>query len=172
MRCKISQDAMQITSRAKNLPPDLTGTGPRLVMYTDRRAKARFRAYQLIAKTMRDESGQTIQTNIRTGKTDFLLRARKKGDDTPWSQVPPIKITQKLPAFEEGLYKDIKDMSLSSSEEEYDGMDEEGGEDDDNEELHRIQRDIEKTTKEDKKNATERQMKTTSKTKSPQDHPK
>ena len=90
---------MKITSRAKNLPNDPSGQGPRIVMYIDNRAKARHRAFQQIAKTLHEEAKQSIQTNIRTGQTDFLLRVRGKGETTPWSQIPPLKITQKVPNF-------------------------------------------------------------------------
>ena len=49
--------------------------------------------------------GQT-QTSIRTGRQDFLLRRRERGDRTPWSEIPPVQILQDLPPFEVGLYKD------------------------------------------------------------------
>ena len=64
MRCKTPHDAMKLTSRAKNLPQ-----GPRLVMYIDKRAKACHRAFQQVAKTLREQGnkGNRIQTNLRTG---------------------------------------------------------------------------------------------------------
>ena len=49
MKCHSSHDAMKLTSRVRNLPQDSTGQGPRIVMYIDKRAKARHRAFQQIA---------------------------------------------------------------------------------------------------------------------------
>ena len=67
LRCKTQDDISKITSKARNLPHDSTGQGPRLVNYVDKRAKARYRAIQQIAKTIREESQQSVQMNIRTG---------------------------------------------------------------------------------------------------------
>ena len=76
-------------------------------MYIDRRGAKRHKAIVNIAKTIREHSNNTIQTSIRTGKNDFLLRKRTKGSDTPWMEIPPIIITQEIPQFEVGTYKDI-----------------------------------------------------------------
>ena len=153
MKCHSPHDAMKLTSRVKNLPQDKTGQGPRIVMFIDKRAKARHRAYQQIARTLREEAsekGRKIQTNLRTGRTDFLLRLRETGDTTPWSDIPPLKISQKLPSFEVGLYKDIFNMSVSSSEDDAEKEDEEKMDDEDD--LARIQKDLEdKKRQEDKK---------------------
>ena len=91
IKCKEEKDAQMITQNAKNLPQDTEGHGPRLVSYIDTRAKARHRAYIQIAKTLRENATKTIQTNIRTGRNDFLLRMREKGDPTPWSLIPHSK---------------------------------------------------------------------------------
>ena len=138
---------MKITSRAHNLPTDHTGKGPRIVQLIDKRARARHRAYQLVAKTLRDEAaekGQTIQTNLRTGRTDFLLRLRQAGDQIPWSDIPPLKLVQRLPGFEIGIFKDIFNMSYSSSEEEEEQAMEESPNEMDEKEMARIQSDMEK----------------------------
>ena len=125
LRCKTQQDTQKITSRSRNLPNDETGNGHRLVNFIDSRAKARYRGFQQIAKTLREESSVPIQTKIRTGRTDFLLRVREKRDPTPWSQVAPLKIKQTIPNFEVGLFKDIFNLSLSSSSESESDMEQE-----------------------------------------------
>ena len=71
-------------------------------MYIDKHAKSRYKALQQVAKSLREQSEQTLQTNIRSGKNDLLLRTR---------QIPPLKVTQILPSFEVGLYKDVFDYS-------------------------------------------------------------
>ena len=76
-------------------PRDPTGQGPRLVTHIDRRAKARFQAINAVAKSVREQSKFTVQTNIRIGKNDYLLRQRQKGSNTPWQQVPPVIINKK-----------------------------------------------------------------------------
>ena len=108
LRCKTTTDASKFTARARNLPQDLDPTeAPRLNMWVDQRASKRYKAIQAIAKAMRDHTPNTIQTTIRTGKRDFLLRRRDKGDTTPWVDIPPIIINQKLPDFEVGEYFNI-----------------------------------------------------------------
>ena len=152
MKCHSPHDAMKLTSRVKNLPQDTAGNGPRIVMFIDKRAKARHRAFQQIARTLREEAtekGKKIQTNLRTGRTDFLLRLRETGDTTPWSDIPPLKITQKLPSFEIGLYKDIFNMSVSSSEDDQEQQNDEDMEDEDD--LERIQRDLQEKKKQEEK---------------------
>ena len=154
MCCKTPADATKITSRARNLPPDPTGQGPRLVMFIDKRARARYRAFQSIAKTLRDKAtknGRKVQTNLPTGRTDFLLRLHQNGDPTQWSDIPPLQITQRLPHFEIGLYKDIYNKSLSSSEEENENGEEMEESQEEMEELDRIQKDMEEKAAEKKR---------------------
>ena len=107
IQCHNQDDAAQLTSRAKNLPRDSGTDTPRIMMYMDRRAMKRHKAILNMAKTIRDHADNTIQTSIRTGKNDFLLRKRTKGDNTPWQEIPPIRITQEIPNFEVGNYRDI-----------------------------------------------------------------
>ena len=64
-----------------------------------------------MAKTIREVSNNTVQTSVRAGRHDYLLRKRIKGSNTPWSQVPPLVLTQELPEFEIGLYNDIVNPS-------------------------------------------------------------
>ena len=77
--------------------------------------------------------------NIRAGRT-----VREKWDTTPWSQVAPLKLTQRLPNLEIGLYKDFYNMSLSSSEKEDDPEEmEDNKKEGDEDDLQRIQSDLE-----------------------------
>ena len=107
IRCQTQDDASKFTSRAKNLPQENNEKSPRIIMYVDRRASKRHRAIMTIAKSIREYSKNTVQTSVRTGKTDFLLRKRIKGDQTPWSEIPPILITQNIPEFEFGIFNDM-----------------------------------------------------------------
>ena len=76
-------------------------------MFVDPRARKRYKAIQNVAKTIRIKSNGNTQTTVRTGKHDFLLRHKVRGDTTPWGQIPPVKLDQNLPDFEIGLYRDI-----------------------------------------------------------------
>ena len=107
IRCTSSEDSAKITSQARNPPQEHGPTAPRLIMHVDPRAKARYRAINAIAKTIRDKFDGQLQTSVRSGKSDFLLRQKVRGDPTPWSSIPPIIITQPLPSFEVGLYKGL-----------------------------------------------------------------
>ena len=107
VKFKTQNDATTMTSKARNLPSDTGPNTPRLIMHVDVRAKKRHQAILQIAKTMREKSGNTIQTTVRSGKRDFLLRRRPKGSTIPWQEIPPIIITQRIPHFEVGDYIDI-----------------------------------------------------------------
>ena len=113
---KTKDDVTQFTSRARNLPQDMGDKNPRLVMHVDRRASKRHKAFINMAKTIRDHSNNTVQTSVRTGKNDFLIRSRPKGDNTPWSQIPPLQIVQELPQFEIGQYMDIVNPQRNTHE--------------------------------------------------------
>ena len=81
-------DVSKFTSKAVNLPQDKGKYSPRIIMYVDKRAQKRHKAFQNIAKSIRDHSGNETQTNLRTGKYDFLLRTKKGGTNVPWSEIP------------------------------------------------------------------------------------
>ena len=72
---------------------------------------------------------------------------RRKGDNTPWSLIAPLKIYQKIPNFEVGIFKDIFDMSLSSDS----GTDDKNTKSDNNEEMDQIQHNLESENKEQRK---------------------
>ena len=142
MKFKNQNGATMLTSRAQNLPNDTGPNTPRLVMHIDIRAKKRHQAILQVAKAMREHAGNTIQTSVRAEKRDYLLRSRPKGSKTPWQEIPPVILTQDLPQFEIGKYRDIFNPENNPEEEEDEeqGNDEEGEEED--EEIERIARDI------------------------------
>ena len=104
---RTKDDVTKFTSRAKDLPKNQGQNGPRLVMFVDRRGMKRHKAYMTIAKSLRDHSTTPIQTSVRTGKNDYLLRTRPRGSTTPWNEIPPLKIEKTIPEFEIGQYNDI-----------------------------------------------------------------
>ena len=116
------EDTTKITSKANKLPKTNNETDPRLVMYVDQRSRKRYNAIQNIAMTLRQKSKNTIQTSIRNGRRDFLLRQKLKGDMTPWNKVPPIKLEENLPDFEVGnyqnIYEDKTDENIENEEKE------------------------------------------------------
>ena len=121
---KTFEDAAKVTSKAHNLPKNNLPNDPRLIMYVDQRAKKRFDAVQNIAKTIRIKSANTIQTTVRNGRRDFLLRQKNRGDLTPWSQIPPIKLEEDIPDFEIGIFKNIYSENSSETDENDHGEEE------------------------------------------------
>ena len=118
LNCKTKEDVMRITQKARNLPQEQTKDNPRLVSYIDRCAMKRHKAFLNVAKTIRENSKFSVQTSVRTGKNNFLVRTRPKGTETPWSEIAPIQIRQELPQFEVGRYKDIVNPYKNSQEED------------------------------------------------------
>ena len=147
---KTKDDVTKFTSRAKNLLQDQGPDTPKLVMYVDQRAKKRYKAIVTIAKSMREHSRNTMQTCIRTGRNDFLLRTRPRGSNTPWAEIPPIQITQEIPTFEIGKYKDIVNPTNNTQHEAI----EEDEEEEEVEDIEEIMQDISRQNNEDSENRT------------------
>ena len=55
---------------------------------------------------MRETSAIPIKTSVRNGRVDFLLRSQPKSQYKKWNQIPPVKITLKIPEFNVGIYKE------------------------------------------------------------------
>ena len=125
INCASQDDARMFTSRAKNIPQENTDNSPCMVMYVDRRAAKRHKAFITIAKSIRNHSKNAIQTSIRVEKRDFLLRQRSRGLSNPWAEIPPLTITQQLPDFEIENYYDIVNPSNNMDEEVEEPMDKE-----------------------------------------------
>ena len=88
IRCKTIEDAARINQYAKNLPQNTSTDTPRLVMHIDPRARPRFNAFNAMAKAIREHSDGNIQTSIRTGRTDYLLRKKTKRRYHPMGKNP------------------------------------------------------------------------------------
>ena len=153
--CATRDDITKITSKVKNLPNTNDKDDPRIVMYVDPRAKKRYNAIQNIAKTIRQKSDNKIQTTVRNGKFDFLLRQKVKGDNTPWSQIPPLLLDQNLPEIEIGMFKDIYTPTEDNVENEEEEDEEQVlGEEEEQDMSNEIRRQYE----EDKARKTKRQL--------------
>ena len=125
INCETIEDASRISSQARHLPKTSQENAPRLVMYVDPRARKRFNAVHNVAKTIRMKSDNTVQTSIRNGRNDFLLRRKERGDQTPWGQLPPLDLDQNLPDFEVGMYKNIYVQQTEEEEAEEEEINEE-----------------------------------------------
>ena len=124
IKCANQEEAAKLTSRAKFLPQDTGPDTPRIIMHIDSRAKKRHQAILTIAKTIREHSKRSVQTTVRAGRVDFLLRQRPKGSTTPWNQIPPELIRQQLPQIEIGEYRNIFDINEDTIHEDENQMDE------------------------------------------------
>ena len=87
------EEAVKLIARARNLPQTNNPEDPRFVMYVDPRARKRYNAIQNIAKTIRTKCNGDIQTSVRNGKFDNLLRQKPRGDQTPWDRFLPSSWT-------------------------------------------------------------------------------
>ena len=65
----------------------------------------RFKACEKLLWQYRKSNQGNIQTNLRLGRYDFILRTRDKGDQTPWKFLTPIKIPNTFPKPETNLLK-------------------------------------------------------------------
>ena len=97
IQCQTTEDISQITSHLKNLPNSNLKTNPSTVNFIPQCMYKRFQyCEKLLYKLRLSQDGQ-IQTNIRLGRIDFQLRHRKRGDDTPWKEIPMLQIPRDAP---------------------------------------------------------------------------
>jgi hypothetical protein len=86
-----------ISRHFKNLHDDQYS----IVNYVTKEALPRYRAVEELAKKIHTTKG--LNTKIRTGKFDFKLITRAKGDKTPWSECTAVILPPHLPEFNIGI---------------------------------------------------------------------
>ena len=117
LTCKTMDDITMITSKVHNLPKEYSDDQPRVVPWVPIQGKDRYRAILEIGKKMRETSATPIKTSVRNGRVDFLLRFQPKSQNKKWNQIPPVKITHKIPDFNVGIIKEnIKDKENEDDE--------------------------------------------------------
>ena len=124
IRCETPDDISLITSHLKHMEHSNLKSAPTTVTHIP---KALFKRYQHCEKLLyklRISKDKTIQTNLRMGRMDFQLRQRTKGDQTPWKDIPILKIPENAPGPEMDLIteenEEILTEKLSSQLEEDD----------------------------------------------------
>ena len=65
---------------------------------------------------IRSSDKGAYQTNIRLGKSDLIIRCRRKSGGHKWKEVPPLLIPHSAALPEVSLYKDKKMMSQSEDQ--------------------------------------------------------
>ena len=107
IKCMSPDDIATITYHAKNLPrTNFEDNPPALVPYIPKEFYARYQGLEKtlwqIRRTIKDS-----QTNIRLGRTDYIIRFKSKNYDTKWSHIIPMKIPSNIPPpqLEDKLYK-------------------------------------------------------------------
>ena len=106
IQCQTTEDISLIISHVSNLPQSSDRNSPSIVTHIP---QILFKIYQYCQKLMfklrKSQPNVTIQTNIRLGRRDFLLRHRIKGDMTQWKDIPTLKIPREATIPELGLSK-------------------------------------------------------------------
>lgn len=101
IECVTVEDSAMIYRHASNLPHH-TPNSPQLDYFTPPQFYRRRTQIETLAWKIRTNSGGTIQTNIRQGRRDFILRQREKGSLIPWSQITPNIIPDTIAPFDIG----------------------------------------------------------------------
>ena len=106
IKCQSEEDISLITSHAQNLPrPAPNCITETIVPHIPKIMYQRYKACEKLLWQYRKSNQGNIQTNLRLGRYDFLLRTREKGDQTPWKYITPIKIPNTFPKPETNLLK-------------------------------------------------------------------
>lgn len=116
VHCESYEDTATIYKHAINLPKSAEG-GPQLDYYTPPQFHKRRSEIETLAWRIRVKSEGRIQTNIRQGRKDYILRQRPKGSTTPWSEIPPTIIPDTIAKFEISKHK-VKQVDLEEETDE------------------------------------------------------
>lgn len=99
VECSSTDESARIYKYAKNLPQG-DRKGPQLIYYVPRSLFKRYSDVETLAWQIRTKSQGQLQTNVRQSRQDYILRQRKKGDPTPWGEIPPISLPDTIRPFE------------------------------------------------------------------------
>ena len=94
LKCDSSEDVSMITRNAKNLSelrPMNEDSRPSLVTHIPSSFFAHYQECEKLLFNIRDKNRGVYLTNIRLGKSDIIMRYKRKDDPTPWKNVPQIK---------------------------------------------------------------------------------
>lgn len=99
VECETFEDTANIYKHTANLPKHAVGS-PQLDYFTPPQFYQRRSEIETMAWQIRKRSGGLVQTNIRQARSDYVLRSRPKGSNTPWADIPPIVIPDSIAKFE------------------------------------------------------------------------
>ena len=117
VQCETQDDVSLITSHVSNLSnTNFDKNGPQIVTHIPNILYRRYQYCQKMLFKLKMSKPQMLQTNIRLGRSDLLVRYKQKGDDTPWRDVPLIIIPQDAPRPEMNLLKDHQSPNTSINE--------------------------------------------------------
>ena len=101
LKCTSTDEIAKITSKAYLLGKNNDENAPRIVQYVPYEVRDRYNALVNIMKAIRSDN--VTKTNIRIGKTDYLVRTQLKLINVKWSEIPPRIISEKIPEFNVGI---------------------------------------------------------------------
>jgi hypothetical protein len=94
VRLKDSKSASLLWSQARFIQ---SGSRTSLVNYIPSPAFDRFKAVEAMAYQIRTEEDRRYKTDVRLGKTDFILRKKDKKDLRIWRMIDPEELPSHLP---------------------------------------------------------------------------
>ena len=93
VQCSNSDEAAKITAHAKNISTsNLKESEAAIAIHIPKILYNRYLALEKLMYQLRHSAFGKIQTNIRLGKSDFMVRQRMKGDFRKWKEIPPLEI--------------------------------------------------------------------------------
>ena len=110
IKCATTEDAAIITSYAHNLSKtNFDKIAPAIVHHIPAIMYKQYQHCEKMLWKLRLRNPQQMMTKIRMGSRDFILRYKRKDDDTPWNQVPPLRIPDDAPKAEFKQKKALKE---------------------------------------------------------------
>ena len=98
LRCKTSNDIGIINKHAINISQGITqAETPSLVLHIPKDMYDRYQGCEELLYHIRNNYQGQVQTNLRIGREDFIIRCRMKTDKTKWNKIIPMKIPENVP---------------------------------------------------------------------------
>ena len=148
IQCMNTEEISKITSHAKNIiPSNLKETSASIAIHIPKFMYERYISLERFMFQLRQSSKGNIQTNIRLGRTDFIVRQKLKQDTRKWKDVVPLEIpphiakpdiqllTNKNKQEDDNQQNDLYNKENDNENEDDDNEDDTNDEDDDNQDI-------------------------------------
>ena len=119
VQCSNTDEIAKITALAKNIQPsNLKETSASIAIHIPKFLYGRYISIEKLMYQLRMSAKGSIQTNVRLGRTDFIVRQKMRNDTRKWKDITPIEIPAHITKPDIESLKNNKQNNKYDEEEE------------------------------------------------------